>query len=154
MGGDIKTVIALPKLITEQEHVTHIYPDDTNQTVTFVSNAVAHTWSDWVEIVDAPGATTLSSKFATREGHLTALIVESTTKDDAIHIIEIAYGTPKIIVSRHRFISSTNKISAVQFTRVRADHIHAGEVVYYRMKCSIAAPAAEATICLRYHYHS
>jgi hypothetical protein len=71
---------------------------------------------------------------------------------DKRYLIEIAYGDLKIRVFTHRFLAGeVRKLEAVQFMRVRADHIPDNETVYYRMKCEQAAGTCEVSI--RYHCH-
>ncbi|GAH15694.1 unnamed protein product, partial [marine sediment metagenome] len=52
----------------------------------------------------------------------------------------------------HRFLSGdTKKLAAVNYMKIRADEIPAGETVYYHMKCETAGATCE--VSLRYHTH-
>jgi len=135
----------------ESHHETFIFPEDTDETVTFTASNVANTFGAWAEIVDN-NAVTLSSKFASNEGHISAVMVEDVSVKEKTFLIEIAYGASKIIISRHRFVSGeTTKLPPIQQIRVRSLDIPAGETVYYRMKCDQADATCE--LSFRYHYH-
>lgn len=64
------------------QHVTSIFPSDTNLTCTFTAHANAHTWSAWAEIQDS-AATKLSASFAAVPGHLTSMLVETVSDNTA-----------------------------------------------------------------------
>ena len=71
------------------QHVTTIFPNDTNLTCTFMAHANANTWSAWAEIQDS-GATKLSDTCAGRPLHLTAMLVETISDNGAIYMMEIS----------------------------------------------------------------
>lgn len=149
---DVKTKAALDRIILEQQHLSYIFPEDTDLTVTFTA-AAANIWSAWAEIQDDGVPTTFSSKFAAQRGHISLVMVEDCSVKDKVYMLEIAYGADKKIISPHRFISGTApKEPSIQEARVRSPVIPAGETVYYRMKCEQAGPQT-AELSFRYHYH-
>ncbi|GAI61729.1 unnamed protein product [marine sediment metagenome] len=136
------------------QHSTRLFPEATTDICALVANVLADNWSDWTEIVDDPGGTTLSSKFATKSGHISAMVVEIASVADKIYVVEVAYGTPKVIVSRFRIQSETNKLPTAESPRVRARHIPAGETIYYRCMCEAAnTPAESIEVHFRYFLH-
>lgn len=144
----------LDELMLEQAHETRIFPEFTDRGVEFTAGTPAHSWSAWAEIEDDTPVTTvkLSSK-AIRNLHLSACLIEDLSATDVRYIIEIAYGDDRTIISRHRFITGeAKKLEAVSYARIRADHIPAGEKIYYRMKCETAG--ATCKISIRYHLHA
>jgi len=140
-------------LVLEIRHESDLFPEDTDEAVTFTAGTPANTFGSWAEIaVDVTGET-FSSKVATENGHISGLLVEDLDTKDKRYLLEIAYGDDKTSVLRHRFLSGeAKKLAAVQYMRVRAEDIPAGETVYYRMKCETAGATCE--ISLRYHTHS
>jgi len=88
------------------EHVTSIFPSDTNLTCTFTAHADANTWSAWTEIADS-AATKLSASFITCHGHITAMGIETLSEADAIYMIEIAWGAAKTLITSGRFAGAT-----------------------------------------------
>lgn len=139
----------LDQLELEAIHASHIFPEDTDETITFVAGGTANTFGAWAEIVDN-NAVTLSSKFASNIGHITTLAVESANTNAKIYYIEIAYGDAKTVVCVHRFKTNTG-VNRFQLARMRTLKIPAGETVYYRMKCETAS--AQAVVNLKYHFH-
>lgn len=139
-------------LILEAQHESSIYPEDTDEVVTFTAGGAINTFGAWAEIdVDGNGDT-FSSKLATENGHISGILIEDLDTVDKRYLLEIAYGDDKTNVLRHRFLSGeVKKLAAVQFMRIRAEDIPAGETVYYRMKCETAGATCE--ISLRYHTH-
>jgi len=136
-------------LYLEHAHITYIFPENTNETVTFAAHASANTWSNWAEIVDN-NAVTLSSKI-TADAHLTTMLIESISIKDKVFLFEVAYSDAKTITSRYRFIAGdTPKLPAIQAWRIRAAHMPPGEKIYYRMKCSSGGATCE--LHFRYHY--
>ena len=140
-------------LIRESEHDSSVYPENTSQSVTLTAGGVANTFGSWVELdVDGNGDT-FSSKVALIGQHISGILVEDLSIKDKRYLLEIAYGDAKTNVLRHRFLSGeVKKLEAIQFVRIRAEYIPAGETVYYRMKCETAGATCE--ISLRYHTHS
>ena len=134
----------------ESHHLTKIFPEGTDETLTFTAGGVANAFGDWAEIVDnVPN--TFSSKI-TSPTHITAFMIEDANVKDKTYFIEVAYGDAKTVVSRYRFISGETKLPAIQQMRVRSEDIPVGETVYYRMKCESAGKTC--TLHLRYYYHS
>ena len=131
------------------QHTTFIYPGDTNLTCTLTAHATANTWSAWAEITDS-GANTLSSLFAADVGHITSMVIETISDDNAIYMIEIAYGADKTLITSGRFAGGTKFQAPNMQKRFWADPLPAGETVYYRMKTATGV-ADTATIHLRYH---
>jgi len=134
-----------------EHHETLIFPDDTNLTCTLTAHEDANTWSSWAEIVDSE-ATTLSSKFATQTGHLVAMTVESVSEENAVYMVEFAYGDDKTVVSRWRFAGATKFLNPIHQVRMRGVHIPAGEKIYYRAKTETAV-ADTALVYFRYFLH-
>ena len=141
------------ELIREAQHDSSIYPENTGQVVTLTAGGVANTFGSWAEIdVDGNGDT-FSSKVASIGQHISGILVEDLSIKDKRYLLEIAYGDAKTVVLRHRFVSGeVKKLAAIQFVRIRAAQIPAGETVYYRMKCEEAGATCE--ISLRYHTHA
>lgn len=139
-------------LIREIQHESDIFPEDTDESVTFTAGDPANDFSAWAEIaVDVTGVT-FSSKLASENGHISGILIEDMSTKDKHYLMEIAYGAAKTVVLRHRFIAwDVKKLDAVHFMRIRADDIPAGEMIYYRMKCETALATCE--ISLRYHTH-
>lgn len=140
-------------MIEESEHDSSIYPADTDDLVTFTAGGTANVFGAWAEIDTVAGGDTFSSKVASVAQHVSGILVEDLDTADKRYTMEIAYGDDKTIVFRHRFLSGeVKKLSAIQFMRIRAEEIPAGETVYYRLKCETALATCE--ISLRYHTHS
>lgn len=132
-------------------HETKIFPESTDQTLTVAGHANPDEWSDWVEMVDAPGGITFTSK-VTSEGHLTAVNAEDTSASGEIWMLEIAHGDTKVHVARVRFISaSLGNLPAIYHTRIRSEHIPSDELIYARLMCSVGG--ANCKIHLRYYLH-
>ena len=127
-------------------HVAHIFPEDTNETVTFTAPGSANTWSAWAEIVDNQ-TVTLTSKLDGHIGHITYIIVETSTAGKA-YVVEISYGSAHTNVGRARFYGGA---VPKQAQRMFSPTIPKGETVYYRMKCEQASQTLEVHI--RYHLH-
>jgi len=131
------------------QHVTSIFPSDTNLTCTFTAHADAHTWSAWTEIEDS-GATKLSDACATTPLHLTSLVIETISDNAAIYMYEIAWGAAKNIVTRGRFAGAGKFQAAHIQDRFWAPHLEVGQLIYYRMKTETAV-ADTCTVHFRYH---
>ena len=142
----------IDEIILEIQHESDIFPEDSDESVTFTAGGVANTFGAWVEIAVDGDGDTFSSKVATETGHISGILVEDLSDKDKRYLLEIAYGDDKTNVLRHRFLSGeVKKLAAIQFVRIRAEAIPAGETVYYRMKCETALATCE--ISLRYHTH-
>lgn len=145
---DIYLSAALQDLILEAFHETVVYPEMTVKTVSFTAGGV-NAFGAWAEITDS-GAVTLSS-LATSDMHISSVLIESTDTVDKMYLLEISYGAGKVNVHRQRFGSGAKFIAPAQQVRVRAGHILAGKIIYYRMACEAAGSIATASI--RYHLH-
>jgi len=133
-------------------HETIIFPETTGLTCTVTAHANVNEWGAWIELVDS-GATTLSSKFASADGHITAIMIESTESAGQIWIVELSYGESKIKCGSMRFVSgSVGFIPAIQQMRIRAAHIPAGETIYGRLMCDKAGEET-CLIHVRYYLH-
>ena len=133
------------------QHVTAIFPSDTNLTCTFTAAAGANTWSAWTEIADS-GATKLSASFATMPGHLTSIIIETVSDNTALYMFEIAWGAAKSPVTSGRFAGAGKFQAAHIQDRFWAPPLPAGQLIYYRLK-SDTGVADTCTVHFRYHAH-
>jgi len=140
----------IKQIIVENCHETFIFPESTANVCTLTAHASPNTWSAWAEIADNQGTPdTLSSKFASVVGHLSGMLVEVTSVAGELYMVEIAYGDPKVVISRHRVLSETNKLPIAQVARERPDIIPAGETVYAR----VMAETGAATLNVHFRYH-
>jgi len=138
-------------LINEAFHETHIWPEDTDDNVTLTAGGTDNTFGAWAELDLDDDGDTLSSKFATAAGHISAVVILDLNTEDVEYILEIAYGDDKTNIARQIFMSGdTKKLSGVFYQRIRPPGIPAGEKVYYRMKCETAL--ATCLLSTRYHY--
>lgn len=129
-------------------HATKVFPEDTDETVTFTADDEVNTFSAWAEIIDNNNVK-LSSKF-TKDALFTSLLIENCSVKDKVYLIEVAYGADKTVVATYRFLAGeTPNLPAVQQIRIRSIHIPAGELVYYHMKCETAL--ATCQLHLRYY---
>lgn len=136
-------------LYEDAVHETFIFPEDSNETITFAAGDVINIFGAWAEIVDNNGIK-LSSKFLLNS-HISSINMEKASIKDKIYILEISYGDSKIVVIRCRFLSGdTIKLNHIFQGRIRALEIPSGEKVYYKMKCE----TADATIIIHMRYHS
>ena len=133
------------------DHVTSIFPSDTNLTCTFTAHANAHTWSAWTEIADS-AATKLSAAFATVEGHITSMVIETISDNAALYMYEIAWGVAKSLITSGRFAGAGKFQAAHIQDRFWPPPFPAGQLIYYRLKTETAV-ADTCTIHLRYHPH-
>lgn len=117
----------LETLIREMQHETYIFPEDTDETVTFTAAAGAHDWSTWTEIVDN-NAVTFSSKLTTLLGHISGVTIETADTNSARYLVEISYGDAHVLVSSTRIYTGGPPLQDMkQETKVRAQVIPAGE---------------------------
>lgn len=141
---------SLEAIGTEHHHSTGIFPEDTNETITFTAGGSDNEWSSWAEIVDNNGVK-LSDKLSS-PAHITAFLIESANVKEKAFLFEVAFGDSKTIVARYRFVSGeTVKLPAVQQVRIRSDHVPADELVYYRMKCEDGGKTCDVHV--RYYLH-
>lgn len=138
-------------IMREFVHTSHLFPEDSDEFVTFAAGAPDNAFGAWAEIVDN-NSVTFSSKAANHDIHISSVQIESADTKDAIYRLEIAYGATKTSVASHRFASGDLvKLPAIQQIRLRPDAIPAGETIYYQMKCETAGAICTASI--RYHWH-
>lgn len=141
---------SLEAIGTEHHHSTGLFPEDTDETITFTAGILDNEWSSWAEIIDNNGVK-LSDKL-TSPAHITAFLIETADVKEKAYLFEVAYGDAKVVVARYRFISGeTVKLPPIQQVRIRSEHIPAGEKVYYRMKCETAGITCQLHI--RYYLH-
>jgi len=132
----------IPQIYHFTHHVSDIFPDDTNKTVTLTAGGAIDTFGAWAAVVDNLAAE-LSTVFAASNGHICSILVEECNQTDKRYELEISYGATKVIVARTRFMKLANKVNVGHQTRIRSIHVPAGETVYYRLKCEVAAKTAE-----------
>ena len=123
-------------------HTTELFPEDTDETVTVTAGGTNNMFGAWAELVDN-NPVTMSSKFASEEGHIASILIEEASVIDKRYLLELSYGAAKTIISRSRFMKATNKLHVSHQSRIRAPHIPTGETVYYRLKCETASASAE-----------
>jgi len=123
-------------------HVSDIFPDDTDKTVTVTAGGVVNTFGAWAAIVDNLAAE-LSTMFAAQEGHICSIIIEECSVTDKRYELEVSYGAARVVVARSRFMKEAVITNVGHQTRIRSVHIPAGETVYYRLKCETANATAE-----------
>lgn len=138
----------LDELILEHSHLTKIFPEDSDETITLTAHATPDTFSAWAEIVDN-NSVTLSSRFAAAGGHISGILAESDSVKDKIFIFEISYGASNIVVATGRLMSGTVQLTLKQQQRMSSVAIPAGETIYYRIKCETGG--ANITVSFRYH---
>jgi len=134
----------LDVLLLYNENIAFLYPEDTNVFIPLMAGGAPNTFGAWAEIV-ASDATTLSSKFTSKTGYLSELLVKNASATNKMYVIEIAYGDDKVVVSRMMWYSDWTYI-----LNVRSARIPMGEVVYYRLKSETALATVRATF--RYYY--
>jgi len=131
------------------QHVTSIFPSDTNLTCTFTAHANANTWSAWTEIADS-AATKLSAATATKSGHITSILIETVSDVNALYMFELAWGASKNLITTGRFAGSGKFQAAHIQDRFWAPNFPAGELIYYRLKTDTTV-ADTCTVHFRYH---
>lgn len=140
-------------LIETLEHSTLIFPDTTAYTCTLTAHTAAHTWSAWAEVVDSDDpVNTLSAKFASSDGHITAMLTHLANQDDTDYMIKIAYGDAKVPIVMWRIHSATNKVTSTGQSTIRAVHIPAGETIYYSAMCETAGEPGK-TLIVHFRYY-
>jgi len=133
------------------QHVTSIFPSNTSLTCIFRAHANAHTWSAWTEIADS-ATIKLSASFATMDGHLSAILIETVSDNTALYMYEISWGAAKVPVASGRFAGAGKFQAAHTSDRFWAPPLPAGQLIYYRLK-SDKAVADTCTVHFRYHAH-
>jgi len=140
------------ELISEQAHVTHIFPATTNLTCTLTAHANANTWDSWAEPQDSAALKFSDCNLTIWDLHLTAIMIEWSSVIDKLYMIEMAYSDPKINFARVRLTSGDkNFLPPIQYMRIRAADIPYNEKIYYRMMCETGG--ATCRVSFRYHYH-
>lgn len=153
LNGVDRTEIIGEVLYEHEVHMTAIFPETTNIDCILTANATADQWSAWTEIEDTTGSpVSLSSKFASKSGHITAIAVEETNQANTIYMIEVAISASKTIVSRHRLYTDGVNLPIIDIAKVRAAVIPAGETVYYRVMCETAG-SKTLNVHFRYFLH-
>jgi len=133
------------------QHITSIFPSDTNLTCTFTAHANANTWSAWAQIQDS-AATLLSASFATSPGHITSILIETVSDNAAIYMFEISWGAARNPITSGRF-AGVGKFQAAHIQdRFWAPEFPAGQLIYYRLKTETAV-ADTCTVHFRHHPH-
>lgn len=138
-------------LLTEAEHVSYLFPEEPNETVTFTAHGSPNTFSAYTEIVDND-TDTLSTKISARGLHISSILVENTSVKDKVYILEISYGdtTASNIISLSRYMSGNTLTGTIQQVRLRAPRTPYGQLMYWRLKCETGA----ATVRVHFRYHS
>ena len=136
----------LDALIREIWHYTHhvsdIFPDDTNKTVTLTAGGVINTFGAWAPVVDNLAAE-FSTVFAALGGHISAISIEDCSIKDERYLLEVAYGAARVMIARSRFLKVNIKVDVNHKVFIRSVHVPAGETIYYRLKCETANATAE-----------
>ena len=141
----------LDDLHAQFEHEAHLFPEDTDETVTFTAGGSTNTFGSWAEIVDN-SAVKLSSKFNTEDMHIEGIVITSTNTADKRWILEFAWGAAKTPAGRMAFGSGTKKVHPEQAVHLVAEKLPLDELIYYRLKCETAS--ATCTVSLTYYHHS
>ena len=143
--------IIAEKLLDIQVHNTAIFPAATNLTCTLTAATDANVFGDWTEVVDS-GAASLSTPFASKSGHIAALIIESCSEASKHYMFELSYGASHVHIGAWAIVSESNNIPVAQSPRCRCVHIPAGETIYYRAMCETATNKT-VTCHIRYFLH-
>jgi len=138
-------------LLYDLAHENLLFPEDTNETITFTAGGTNNIFGAWAEVVDN-NSVKLSSKSTAIPMHISTVQEESSSLKDKVYIYEISYGASKTVVARGRLLSGTNKLTSTGQARMRNLEIPAGELIYYRLKCETAS--ATITLSLRYHLYA
>lgn len=140
-------------LVLHENHTTVVFPASTEFTCVLTAHADAHTWTDWAEIADSDDpANTLSAVFASYAGHIAAMCVEEADEAGTRFMVEISHGASRVVISRNRVLTETNKLPTAQVERFRGALVPAGATVYYRAMCATAA-AKTITVHFRCFLH-
>jgi len=137
------------EIVDATQHVTSIFPSDTNLTCTFTAHATANTWSAWTEVADS-GATKLSDSCAARPMHTTSMVVETISDNAAVYMLEVSWGAAKTLITTMRFAGAGKFQAAHIQDRFWTSKFPAGQLIYYRMKTETAV-ADTCTVHFRYH---
>jgi len=151
VSGEVDAIATdVDELILEATHLSLIFPESTNETVTFTAGGTNNVFGEWAEIVDN-NAVTLSSKAALLQMHISSVMVEDASVKDKMYVLEFGYGEAKTMVARQRYMASDTKVGTTQQIRLRMLSVPAGETIYYRAACETAGATIQAH--LRYHTH-
>lgn len=136
---------SLEALRVFDHHISHVFPHETERTVTFTAGNAINTYGDWAEIKDSTEVTFESQIIS--DTFIGALLIEDCSERDKVYMLEIAVGDAKTLITCYRFIAGeTEKLPAVQQARIRSRIIRVGEKVYYRMKCETALATCQLHI--------
>jgi len=136
------------------QHLSYIFPEDSDETILLTAGGTDNAFGDWAEIKDDQNVT-LSSQATENDLYISSLTVEEADTQDVIYSVEVGYGDGTVggttVVGSHRFAAPLTKfVDIVQQIRVRPLKIPAGETIYYRMKCETASK--KCNVSIRYHY--
>ena len=134
----------------EASHVSALFPEDTDETVTLTAGGGNNAFGAWAELVDN-NAVKLSSKYDSRDMHISEISITSTDTNDKRWILEVSYGAAKVVHARLAFGSGNKFIATEQTGHFKAPELPTDELIYWRMKCETAG--AICTIVIRYHLH-
>lgn len=129
-------------------HVSAIFPEDVDETVTVTAGDSDDAFGAWAELVDN-NSVTLSSKFNAKAGYVVSMLLEEASLKDVRYLLELSYSAAKKVICRTRFMKVQNKVNVAHQTRVRSLKVPKGETIYYRLKCETAD--ADAEIQVRYY---
>ncbi len=138
-------------LHAQAEHEEHLFPEDTDETVTITAGGTNNTFGAWAEIVDN-NAVKLSSKYASEDMHLDHITITSADAINKRWILEMSWGAAKTPVARMAFGTGTKAVGIEQAAHFAGEKIPLDELIYYRLKCEQADAAA--TIGIQYYHHS
>lgn len=131
-------------------HTSFIYPEGTDQIVTFRAGDVANEFGDWVEIdVDGNGAL-FSDYLEEYNCVISALVIESVSDDDKRYFIEVGQfdGDDMHRVFGQRWFG---KCEYQQPVILNPAVVPKGSTVWYRMKSEQAQATCE--VSFRWHNH-
>lgn len=151
LGGHGGRKADVSTLLIALAHVTYIFPESTDKTITFTAGGSNHEWSDWVRIREDGNGTYFDSKFI-QNTHVSSGMIEECNQVDKIYMIELAYGASKTIITPPRFTSGDKQyLPPLEQMRFRAAYILAGQQLFYRMMC--ATGGGTCKVSFRYHFH-
>lgn len=122
-------------LANDAHHETFIFPTLVTQTATFTAGPAGE-FGPWTEIKDSSG-NSLSDCF-TSDGYIASFVVENTSVNDSIYLIEFGYGATPTVIGRSRIQSGDTKKDTTSQPWMRMLKITAGATVYYRLACENA----------------
>ena len=136
-------------LIDVSMHDTKVFPALPSIDCVLTAHETPDSFSAWAEIVDTTGTPiALSSVFASYEGHITSMAVESMSVASEIYIVKLSYGASKVAICEFRMEAGSTLQPVTQVPRIRGAHIPKGETVYYQM----SAETGSATMNVSFRY--